>query len=470
MNFIMKRILVIILFCLPGMLFAKPGYKLTLQVDGCSDSSILIGYYMAQERYVIDTAYNNGRGKFVFKGNKELYPGLYFFTNNTDRFVEFVIYNEKPTFTLHTDHRNWTTNMSVKGSHQNEVFFNYQRASDKLYKEMVEAKGTLDSAAFLEYRRNLVERMDSLRDVIIREQPDAMIAKMIRATTVVEDKVPVKHPDGTQLTQRERYEYLMAHYFDYVPLDDDFIIRTPKEIFYRRYSDYLDKYMRGMPPEEICPLLDNIIDRAEPAPQVYQWLINNLSEKFLQSNIMVYDEVYVHLVQRYFSTGKVTWLSPSAIDMNVERANKWERLLVGREAPELILFDTMRRVHSLHHMPGKYTLLIFWSPTCGHCREVIPAVYDVFNQMADSLDITAFAILTEPDEHTTYKWKKFIAEHHMTNPRWVNMSGGEANVDWREVYDIETTPQIYLIGNTDHKFLAKKLNADLLRQICQTLK
>lgn len=466
----MKRILIILLLSFSTMVMAKPSYKLTLQVDGCTDSAILLGYYMAQERYIVDTAYNNGRGKFVFKGDNELKPGLYFFTNNSDRFVEFVIYNEKPTFTLHTDHRNWTTNMRVKGSPQNEIFFNYQRASDIMYKEMIEAKGTLDSAAFVEYRHHMVERMDSLRGVFYNEHPEAMISKMVHSTTVVEDLVPTTAPDGTSLTQRERYEYLMAHYFDYVPLDDNFIIRTPKEIFYRRYSDYTEKYMRGMPPEEICPLLDALIDRAEPAPEVYKWLINNLTEKYLQSNIMVYDEVYVHLVQRYFATGKVTWLSPSSIDMNVERANKWEHLLVGREAPELILFDTLRRAHSLHHMPGKYTLLLFWSPTCGHCREVIPAIYNVFNEMADSLDITAFAILTEPDEHTIGKWKTFLKEHNMTNPRWVNMSGGEANVDWREVYDIQTTPQVYLVGNKDHKFLAKKLNADMLRQICNTLK
>jgi thiol-disulfide isomerase/thioredoxin len=185
---------------------------------------------------------------------------------------------------------------------------------------------------------------------------------------------------------------------------------------------------------------------------------------------MVYDEVYVHLVLRYFATGKVTWLSPSAIDMNVERATKWERLLVGREAPELILFDTLRRAHSLHHMPGSYTLLLFWSPTCGHCREVIPALYKVFNEVADSLDMTAFAILTEPDEGTLVKWKKFLADHDMTNPRWVNLNGAEANVDWREVYDVETTPQVYLVSNKDHRFLAKKLNAQLLSEICKTLK
>ena len=57
----------------------------------------------------------------------------------------------------------------------------------------------------------------------------------------------------------------------------------------------------------------------------------------------------------------------------------------------------------------------------------------------------------------------------MSHPRWINLNGGEANVDWREVYDITTTPQIYLIDNNDHKFVAKKLSADILETILQAI-
>ena len=89
--------------------------------------------------------------------------------------------------------------------------------------------------------------------------------------------------------------------------------------------------------------------------------------------------------------------------------------------------------------------------------------------MADSLDMTAFAILSEPEETTVVKWKQFLKDHEMDNPRWINLNGGEANVDWREVYNVETTPQIYLIDNETHKFLAKKLNAELLELISKQL-
>lgn len=466
----MKRLAIILFAMLPLALAAKPGYRFTLQIDGNTDSTMLLCCYYAQEMHVMDTARNNGQGKFVFSGSRELHPGLYFFTNNAGRSVEFVIYHEKPDFKFHTDNRAWTMSMSVKGSKQNEIFYNYERASESLYHELEEQKGGLDSAAYADLARRQHLRVDSLKLDLIAKHPEAMISKMLAATKRIDDEVPTTAPDGTPLTYPERYNYFIAHYFDYLPLDDDFIVRTPKQVFYQRVMEYTDKYTHGLSPERLCPLLDSLIDRAEPAPEVYKWLINTLAEKYLQSKIMVYDEVYVHLVQRYFATGKATWLAPSTVDMNVERATKWDRLLVGREAPELILYDTLRRAHSLHHMPGDYTLLLFWSPTCGHCRDIIPAVYTAFNELADSLDMTAFAILTEPDETTVGKWKKFLAEHHMTNPRWVNMSGGEANVDWREVYDITTTPQIYLVENKEHKFIAKKLNAGLLREICKQLK
>ena len=297
-----------------------------------------------------------------------------------------------------------------------------------------------------------------------------MFSKMMRATTIVDEKVPTLHEDGTEMTYRERVDWFMQHYFDYIPLDDNFIIRTPKPVFYQHVMDYMDKYMHNWPPEAICPMLDSLIDRSKPAEEVYKWLLHTITEKYLQSNVMVYDEIYVHLVMRYFANGNApSWYPPSTIDENIERATKWERLLVGREAPELILFDTVHRAYSLHHMKGRYTLLLFWSPTCGHCREIIPAVYKVFEEYADSLNLTAFAILSEPDENTIQKWKTFLADHGMTDRRWVNLNGGEANVDWREVYDVTTTPQIYMIENEKHTFVAKKLNASLLRQICQGL-
>lgn len=463
-----KVLSLLILLFLPLAVSAKSTYKITFIAEGNTDSVLYMGYFYAKDRYYCDTALAQGKGRFLFEGKRELLPGLYFITNGDDRYVEFVVYKEKPRFTLHTEDQNWKLSMAVKGSRQNEIFFNYHRANEALYQRMLEDRQVTDSAEFADvYMPHYRKQLDSLRLELIKREPDCMLSRMMLATKDIE--VPRVHPDSTALTDRERYDWFMDHYFDNVPLDDDFIVRTPKDVFYQRVIDYVDRYMKGMPPELICPLLDSMIDRSEPAPEVYKWLVHTMTEHFLQSRVMVYDEVYCHLALRYYGSGKAFWSSPSVIDEIVDRATKWERLLVGREAPELILFDTLHRPASLHHMPGRYTLLLFWSPTCGHCREIIPAVYKVFEKYQDTLNLTAFAILTEPDEQTVVKWKKFLVDNQMTSPRWLNLNGGEANVDWRQVYDITSTPQIYLVDNKDHTFAAKKISADIMESICQAL-
>jgi thiol-disulfide isomerase/thioredoxin len=464
----MKKILIALLLLLPLSLSAKSGYKITFIVDGNHDSVMYMGFYYAQYQYLCDTAYNNGKGKFVFEGKKDLLPGLYFLSNGNGHSTDFVVYREPQFYTLRTEEENWLLRMRVKGSKQNEVFFNYKRATETFYMEVDDLKASMDSAEFMQKEMPLLrDRMDSILTSFVDNYPDYMISRMTLSTKDI--TVPHNHPDGTPMTDQERFEWNMHHYFDNMPLDDDFIVRTPKWIFYQRVIDYVDKYMKNMPPDMIIPYLDSMIDRSEPAPEVFKWLVHSMTEHFLQSRVMVYDEIYCHLVLRYYGSGKAFWSSPSFIDEQVEQATKWERLLVGKVSPELILFDTLRNAHSLHHMPGRYTLLLFWSPTCGHCRDIIPAVYKVFEKYADSLTMSAFAILTEPDEQTIVKWKKFLADQQITDSRWVNLNGGEANVDWRQVYDITTTPQIYLIDNRDHKFLAKKLNAEILENILKTL-
>ena len=168
---------------------AKPGkstYKITIQIDNATDSVLLLGYYHTQNRYIMDTAYNNGRGKFVFEGTSELYPGLYFFTNNNDRLTEFIVYREKPFFTLHTDNYAWTMHMKAKGSQQNEIFFAYQKESETVYQEMDKVKPTLDSAAFVAYQRQQHLRIDSIKQAYIDKYPDAMFTKMMVATKNVD--------------------------------------------------------------------------------------------------------------------------------------------------------------------------------------------------------------------------------------------------------------------------------------------
>ena len=63
---------------------AKEGYKITFQANGNQDTMMLLCYYHANARYITDTAYNNGKGRYVFEDKKKvLKPGLYFTSPTT---------------------------------------------------------------------------------------------------------------------------------------------------------------------------------------------------------------------------------------------------------------------------------------------------------------------------------------------------------------------------------------------------
>lgn len=464
----MKKIasLLLLLLLLSPTLWAKDHYRITLTIEGNNDSMLVMGRYIANTNGVVDTAWRDRKGRFVFSGEKELAPGMYFFANKKGTYVEFVIYNEKPFFDFSTKEENWTAHLKVKGSKENEFLCQFNALKTRMYEKMDAQYKVMDSVAFGKYARQCRQTLESQLDSITDAQPDRMISKMRHCARQI--MVPEADSEGFKLSDRQRFDYLMEHYFDNYPLDDPFLFYTPKWVFYEPVMRYFDHYLKETPPDYICRWADTLIERTRPAKATFQWLVGELINKYLKSPIMVYDSVYVHLSRKYIVSGEAWWVEPSTINEEAERVAKWEKLLVGKVAPELILFDTLHNAHSLHYMPADYKLLIFWSPTCGHCKTVIPALYQKFEQFSQKCSISAFAILSEPDDHTRKLWKKFMNEKGINHLRWINLDGGEANVDWHEVYDVTTTPQIYLL-DSENKILAKKLNADTFEMVMNAL-
>ena len=456
-------LLLLLLLALPTQARKKPTYEITLKINNCRDSVMYLGYYYAKGNSVVDTAYLDKKGRFVFSSTKvTLAPGLYFFANPKGTYVEFVVYNEKPFFTFETDQKDWTTNMRVKGSEQNEFFFDFQRVDGEIDQDLSVQRVKMDSASFVKYKRKQLLRLDSIKMGFIERNPEMFLSKMMRAT---KDEVPpLVNEQGDTLSPEQRRDYFLEHYFDHIPLDDNAIIRTPKAVFYDRVMHYFDNYLKYASPEVVIRYLDPVLDRAKAAPDVFSYLVVSLMQKYLQSQVAVYDEVYVHIAQKYYDSEDNFWSEPSSIEKEMRRANKWEKLLVGREAPELILFDTLRIPHSLHALPNKWKLLVFWSPNCGHWQHIIPTVYSIFEKYRMQYDIGAFTILSDPDDKTRKEWKEFLSKHEMNSPAWLSLDGGEANVDWHDVYDIQSTPQIYLIDE-NNIIRAKKLGENSLEDV-----
>ena len=97
---------------------------------------------------------------------------------------------------------------------------------------------------------------------------------------------------------------------------------------------------------------------------------------------MCQDNVTIHMINNFYCTGRAWWYNDTAeLRKMCEEGKKATPTMCGRIAPDLNMSDTAGNMHRLYDNLGKnLTILFFYDPTCGHCKEVIPVVNAVFQK------------------------------------------------------------------------------------------
>ncbi len=448
---------------------SKAQYEIKLEIENCKDSSLILGHYYLGKTYALDTAYNK-KGKFVFKSkDKHLESGIYFFSTMKGKFCEFMVDGEQK-FSLKTKDSDWTYNMRAKGSKTAEIYFQYMQANKELNEgvaQLNKEKASISEEEFASRQKALQLYGDSLKNEFIQKNPDHLLSKVLTATKPVrvpEMAVPMKE-DGSADSARwsnERWTYYKRHFFDNIDLSCSGLLRTPEPVFNRSYEYFWKEVMKYEPLDSVLFYADYIISLSKGSKGMNRFLIHNITERFLQSPVMGHDLVYVEMIKRYYKSGIADWLSPSAIETEVLRAEKWENLLIGKTVPNLSCPDTNELWHSLYGLDKKYKVLIFWSPDCGHCTTEIPKLYDFYTKNKQTYDLEVMAVNTESD---TTHWRQFIAEKELD---WINVNGLVANFDWRDYFDVVKTPVVFIL-NRQNQIVAKNISSDNLERLMELI-
>ena len=106
-----------------------------------------------------------------------------------------------------------------------------------------------------------------------------------------------------------------------------------------------------------------------------------------------------------------------------------------------------------------YTILYFWDPTCGHCQKELPKLVSYYDSIKTK-NIEVFALCADND---VVRWKKYVKENKM---KWINVMDIQNTTAYHTIYDISSTPVMYLLDK-DKKIIAKKLNVDQLRSFIE---
>ena len=469
----MKKInfLFVLAFCV-NTVYAQ-NFKITLQTPNYKSGIAYLTYHMGKNLNIEDSAAVNEKGVAIFTGQRILPGGIYAIVfPGKNKSVDFFIDKEQ-IITIKSDTTDLLNKTFVSGSKENILFQQYQKyiaqkGSFLETEKAAYAKSTTkeDSSVHEKNFDKFNKELTEYREGIIKNNPTSMMAVMLNA--MKEPKILMNHP-VTRADSLENYYYYKQHYWDGVTFMDDRIVRTPffQPKFERYYRDIISQSS-----DSIIQESDYQILLARTAPEMYKFLLNWLTDEYIYPKYMGQDAVFVHLFEKYHSKGVSSWLNDKQIQTISKRAYMLMANLIGEKAANLEMVDSSGKSSSLYDVNADFTVVCFWDPTCGHCKEEVPRLDSIYQAEWKKNNLKIFGVLSaDIKDDIVHQWVKFINDHKLGE--WVNVYQPKEMRDeeeknnragYHQLYDVTVTPTLYLLDK-EKRIIGKKLTWEQINDL-----
>ncbi|GAB4012884.1 hypothetical protein GCM10028808_30470 [Spirosoma migulaei] len=431
------------------------GFRITGHIKGLKDTTCILAHYFGATQYIPkDTARVDGAGNMVFEGKKSLPQGLFLVVVPKKGYLQLLVTDDQQ-FSFETDTTNMIKNMKVTGSKENELFYAYQQQLSKLSEEAqvlnMQKKIRTDAVSTTMLNKqmgDLQKQANDYRTQFLKENPTMFAAKLLKATAEPEvppaPKASNGRPDSVWV-----FNYFKNHFWDDFDFADERFVRTP---FLQGKIERYIKELTVQVPDSLIKEADFLVNKAIAGKnsEVKYYTIYYITSQYEQPKVMGTDGLFVHMFEKYYKTGIMTVSDSSTLKSIGERVATLKPNLVGKILVAPIISDTLRRAINFPAIKADYTVVFFYSPTCGHCRESAPKLKKfVDDYKGKGVEVVAIAIDQSPEE-----WKKFIKEFKLGNA--INGYDLSYRTDYRHQYDVWTTPTVYMLDK-NKKILARKL-------------
>ena len=438
-------------------------YEFKVKIKGVSDTTLFLAHHYGAQQYVIDTVKINSNSEAVFSGNDTLPGGIYLCVAPSlkNKYFEFIVSGKEPKFQMETDTFDFVKNMKVTGSKENTIFYedlnfiNTKKTEITLLKNKLQSVGETseEGKQIKEEMKSVNKQVEDERARIISENPGLFYASFLQCITDIKIPDAPINPDGTK-DSTFAIRYVRNHYFDNINFNDERLLRT--NMYDIRVKKYLKDYVQKTP-DSINVAIDFILNKTKVNKYTFQFITVMLLNEYANSKIMGFDAVYVYIVDKYYSTGQAFWLDDVGLYRIQAQADKIRPILIGKQAPPLILQDTLNKDIALYSLNNKFTVIVFWSPDCGHCKKDMPKFEKLYPELAP-LGVEFYAVYSEEEID---KWKKWLSEH--TYP-WINVANIKLKEAYQVKYNVDQTPMIFILDK-NKKINGKKIGVDQIKEI-----
>lgn len=465
----MKRIL-FALALLTGFasdLQAANGYTIKLKFTDLKDSMVYLAHYYAKPLptiYKTDSARLDKNGVCVLQSKEETLGGIYMILlEDKKTYFEFLL-NNGDNMSITATAATLPMGLKCKGSPENERFAeyvvflkNYSIKEQVLIDEIAKAKTRADTNDISARGMELSKSLKDFRKNYVKQYPNTLLTNIFRSLLLPEVP-PGKHylADGKTEDTVFGYNYYKSHYWDEFEFTDDRLINTP--VYDSRLDDYFNKLVLPWP-DSVQKEGDSLLAKARGRKELFKYTLHWVTQFAQNSKVMGMDQAFVHFVENYHMKGDAYWMTSDVLAKYIDRAQKIAPNVIGNMAPDIKMVDINKKLFSLHEVKSKYTLLIFWSPDCGHCQQEMPRVDSVYKAVLKKRGVKIFAVRTEGEEK---QWQNFIDKHDMKD--WINVYDPERHSNYKAQYDVYGTPVMYLLD--DKKIIrGKKLDYSNIERV-----
>ncbi len=471
----MKRIIVLLSFLSVFTAGAQTGYSIKITFKPFKNQYIYLGHYFGKSYPIIDSAMLNDKSEAVFKGTKPLNHGIYLVGYpNKSGFFEILV-DRQQQFSVLADSATIAKGVKFENSPDNDMFVKYQQymsAKGKdinaLQQQLKSSAGKADSTRVSAELMKLDKTVTDYRQDVISKNPGTILTALLMCMREPQLTGKLKNP-ATKEDSLAAYTYYKSHYWDGVSFWDGRLAYTPF------FEDKLDKYFNQLvtpQPDSIIKEIDGMLSYASINEEMTRFLLIKFINRYLNQKYMWEDAIFVHLFEKYFSNKTYSWLNDKGRKTITDRAYSLMANIMGTPAADVELPDSTGTITSLYGIQANYTIVAFWDPTCGHCKEVLPKLDSFYIAKWKAPGLKLFAIAKETDG-TKKDWLQFITEKKLQEWTHVYYSKAddkariEASIPgYSQLYDVQTFPTLYLLDK-DKRIIAKKLTYQQIDEVLQ---
>ncbi len=475
----MNRISIFLVFLCSGLSLAaqqktapaKPqaaasGRNISITLTPLKNCKVYLGSYMGKGRALVDSTMLNEKSQGVFRGNTKLTGGIYFVVT-PQLTVQFeLLMDDKQHFSIAGD-TSLKEQAVITGSFDNDLFKTYSEISTTQGKKIQQSEAAYhaartgaDSAAA---KAEIVKADKAIRQFqtdITEKYPQSLLSVLFNTMKrPTAPPVPIVNSKPDSLYP---YRFVKDHYWDDVHFNDDRLLRTP---FFENKLDEYFKYYVSPDPDSLIAEVKYMLLYARTGKEIYPYLLTKFTNKYMNPEFMGQDKVFVYLFENFYAKGDTVLLNQASRKTVTERAYFLMANQIGQPSPTLNLSDTTGKPVSLYAIQAPFTVIAFWDPNCGHCKEEIPRLDSIYKAKWKGMGVKVLSVNIYENEIPS--WKKFIAAKQLSRD-WLQAyetkeakeaieKSGQAN--YRQLFDIIKTPTLYLLDK-DKRIIAKQLSLE----------